>query len=283
MSIPIASKRLFPSAARLMACLIVGVVQLVWFQFGYAQTFSFNQAGSFNQNFSVKKPSPDTVDADIVGEAFDRETGELLYREYYTLDDHKLPSKVEYRLPDGQPLATKKLRFLMGDPTDRTMPSVEHHNLLTGRLMEVQRDDVEGGKISIRYRESHKGALEIAAIPFKKLAVVDAGFDEFVRQYWDRLLAKESLIIYFLMPSRLDFVALRLSYRTIPPNQDEWSKQAVWIQATPANGLLRLFVDPIDLYYQRDSRRLIRYSGVSNLVDPSGSSMTVDIRYRYRQ
>ncbi|WP_439133340.1 hypothetical protein [Pseudomaricurvus sp.] len=218
---------------------------------------------------------------DIVGEARDIESNNLLYREFYTLDERGLPRKVEYRLPDDRLLATKALQFNQsGEPSELTFPSVDHQNLLNGRLMEVQGD---GDPITVRYRESQRDPIEEASLPRKPQAVVDAGFDEFVRQNWDRLMSGERLTMNFLMPSRLDYVALQLRHRTLPSDRDEGSNQAIWIQATPANGFLRLFVDPIDLYYQRDSRRLIRYSGISNLMDPSGSSMTVDIRYQYRQ
>lgn len=239
-----------------------------------------------NANSSIAK-SFSAADADIVGEAFDLKTGQLLYREYYTLNDESLPLRVEYRLPNGEALATKTLQFTKRDNLQSlALPDVQHHNLLNGRLIEVKANNPEANqnRVTVRYRENLKDAIESASIPRQTQAVADAGFDEFVRLNWDRLAAGERLVMNFLMPSRLDFVSLQLRHREIPSGTtDTKAGQTLWIQATPANSLLRLFVDPIDLYYQRDSRRLIRYSGISNLMDPSGSSMTVDIHYQYRQ
>lgn len=236
-------------------------------------------------NTLATEASP-AIDAEIIGEAFDRNTGELLYREYYTLTADSLPLRVDYRLPNGEAMATKSLQFSKRDNLQNlALPDVRHHNLLNGRLIEVEANnpDANQDRVTVRYRENLKDDIESASIPRQAQAVVDAGFDEFVRLHWDRLVAGERLEMNFLMPSRLDFVSLQLRRRDIPSDSGGNGQQTLWIQATPANRLLRLFVDPIDLYYHRDSRRLIRYSGISNLLDPGGSSMTVDIRYQYRQ
>ncbi|GAB3099079.1 hypothetical protein GCM10027217_16870 [Pseudomaricurvus hydrocarbonicus] len=213
--------------------------------------------------------------AEIIGEARNPVSGELMYRELYYLNAQKLPAKVDYRLPDGRLLARKTLDFSsVGESLYRSRPSVEHSNKFTGRLFAV---DSRSGELALTYRESAKEALQATTLSMLDNSAVDAGFDEFVRLRWEQLLAGQTVIMNFLLPSRQRFVSLALQYRHLPAAEDS----LVWIQARPDNGLLRLFVDPIDLYYERDSQRLIRYSGVSNLVDASGASMTVDISYQY--
>ena len=45
--------------------------------------------------------------------------------------------------------------------------------------------------------------------------------------------------------------------------------------------LLGMLVDPFELTYDRGSRRLLRFTGVSNLKDEAGQSQQVDIHYQY--
>ena len=55
----------------------------------------------------------------------------------------------------------------------------------------------------------------------------------------------------------------------------------VCLQIELDSWLLGMLVDPFELTYDRGSRRLLRFTGVSNLKDGEGQSQQVDIHYRY--
>ena len=57
-------------------------------------------------------------------------------------------------------------------------------------------------------------------------------------------------------------------------------KTVIVFRLEPANWIIRKLADPIALVCDNE-RRLMRYSGVSNIEDTNGEGMTVDIKYAY--
>ena len=49
-----------------------------------------------------------------------------------------------------------------------------------------------------------------------------------------------------------------------------------------SNWFVRLLVNPIELGYDPELRRLTRYRGLSNIGDGKGNGLVVDIRYDYQ-
>ncbi len=98
--------------------------------------------------------------------------------------------------------------------------------------------------------------------------IVDAGFDRFVDQHWAELVEGEVLSRPFLVPRRLDFVDFRIR------RESEDDSTYVFLMGVES-ALLRLFVKPIKVTYERKSRRLLRYSGISNMRDNQGDNFEV--------
>lgn len=182
---------------------------------------------------------------DVVGTAYDTSGQQLLYRELHFCSDGQLQCKVDYRDPTGAGIAFKELDYSPGP----------HQPAL---VMRDLRNDLE----------------HVVAASGDEL-VVDAGFDNYVRSRWDDLSAGEAVRFRFKVVGFDDPIRMKAL------RQPDCPAEQLCLKVTVDSWLLGIFADPIELTYARDSQRLLRFRGVSNLRGPDGESQTVDIRYTY--
>ncbi len=108
-------------------------------------------------------------------------------------------------------------------------------------------------------------------------AVVDAGFNFFVEQNWDAIQKGDIKSFHFVAPSQLDY----FSFRVIKDKDIEiGGRDAVIIRLELDNFLFRIFVDPIVLVYDKNSKRLISYEGISNIYNDDGKSYVVRMNFK---
>ncbi len=183
----------------------------------------------------------------VVGRAFDESGEQLLYSEYHYCDS-ELACMIEYRKPDGELIARKDLDYSYG-PHSPALVMIDYLSGKEVRLGFSEREDV----------------------------VVDAGFDNYVRSRWGELSGGESIEFPFQVVGFDQPLAMK-AYRA---NQGSCALQELCLEVSLDSWFLGLLVDPIVLSYARDSRRLLRFRGVSNLRDDKGKTFQVDIRYEY--
>lgn len=182
-----------------------------------------------------------------VGRAFDERGETLLYSEYHYCKS-QLACKIDYRKPDGEVIAHKVLDYSYGPYS----PALIMTDYLSGTQQKVGFGD---------YRD----------------IVIDAGFDNFVRSRWVELAAGDPVEFPFQVvgfDSPLAMKAYRIDGGSCP-------RETLCLEVGLDSWLLGLLVDPIALSYAVDSRRLLRFRGISNLRDDSGETFQVDIRYEY--
>jgi hypothetical protein len=204
------------------------------------------------------------------GDAFDPRSGEVLYRESHYLfrDEDGRGRLVLYRCPDGAPFARKHVFY--GE-----QPQAPAFSLRDARL--GYREGLRRGELGPEvYVQNGRGAEEqralIDAVPD---LVADAGFDEFVRRYWDVLQRGETLRFPFLVPSRLQVMDFRVR------------KQAALGEGAERESVLRLqlgswwsFVLPhIDVVYRDRDLRLMRFEGLTNIRDLRGRNLSARIEF----
>ena len=185
-------------------------------------------------------------DADIVGSALDPGSGSLLYREYHFCTEDGMGCLVIYRDDMGLEIARKQVDYRTG----RRSPTISMRDSRTQKVVVVKPDPE---------------------------SVVDAGFDNFVRESWNLLERDGTLEFPFLVPGRDR--PLNMQARTI--NGEACDGNVLCLQVRPRSWPLGLLVEPILLTYDRENRRLLRYQGVSNIRDAGGNMQKVDIHYRY--
>lgn len=207
----------------------------------------------------------------VIGEAFDATGQTLLYREHHTLDEINRSRLVEYLAPGGQLIGRKQLWY--GDTP--LQPSFNQVISSIGQRISVDR---QGLQLSVLYQSSQAQTPKQALVDVPTTAVVDAGFDELVQQQWPRLLGGQGVAFEFLVPTRQIWISLQLS-----PQACAGDSARLCLRIEPERLLWRWVLDPIFLEYDRSSLRLMRFSGLGNLVDDEGRGLVVDIHYRYTQ
>lgn len=212
--------------------------------------------------------------ARAIGEAYDLENDEFLYREVYCVNGEPDEIEVIYRNETDSVIAHKTLDYRSGPVT----PSFVQNNLYSSEVIEVMLRDgeVSMAVLDAATAEPKKASAEPAG--GKLPVVIDAGFDEYVRQNWDALLAgeKQSFLFPFAERSKLLELRIRSASCSYPTDTDQCFKLEL------SNWFFRMLVAPIELGYDPEQRRLLRYRGLSNIGDGKGNGSVVDIRYVYK-
>jgi hypothetical protein len=105
--------------------------------------------------------------------------------------------------------------------------------------------------------------------------VVDAGFDEFVREQWDSLEQGAAIRVPFLVPSLLETIHFRIRKTAEVPIEGE----AASVIRLSLAGPLGWFLPDIDVSYRKRDRRLMRYRGLTNIRDAGGVLLAAQIDF----
>jgi hypothetical protein len=206
------------------------------------------------------------------GYAYAAADDRLLYRETHWLYaengvEHRL---VLYSCPDGEPFVRKQVDSAPGAAT----PDVDLFDARVGYREGVRSLD---GRREV-FAQSDARSPERRAVlpsPAPPNAVIDAGFDAFVRAHWDTLSRSSVSPVLFLVPSELrylDFSARMLRDEHADGGDVRWFRLSLasWYG----------FVLPhIDLAYDLQTHELRQYSGVSNIRGADGHNLRVTIRF----
>lgn len=210
-----------------------------------------------------------------IGDAFDLKTNTLLYSETHCGSGDGVVQEVFYRAVDRQLIAHKLLRY----GSSATAPSFEQRNYYSREVISVESEpNLISMSVSEMGRADSESGEMVAVKPKASMPVViDAGFDNFVKNNWDKLQASESQTFQFPLATREILVELRISGKDCSYETATETCFSLEID----NWLLRLLSDPIELGYDTNLRRLSRYRGLSNIGDGAGVGLVVDLRYRY--
>lgn len=201
------------------------------------------------------------------GRARDPGSRELMYLEHHLIRrDQGRPAErlVMYRCPDGTAFARKRVDY--SDSAQAPEFSLEDARLGYGEGLRRSR-----GSETVWVRASAGETERSAPVAGTTALVADAGFDEFVRVNWRTLVSGQSVPLRFAVPSRLQALGFRVDRQA-----------SIELDGEPAEsfrlrlgGLLGWIAPHIDVVYGRDSRRLLRFEGLSNLRSDDGRSQLV--------
>ena len=184
---------------------------------------------------------------DIVGLATDLDSGELLYEEHYYCSEDASACSVFYLDPGGDLIASKTIDYQLS---------------------------LQAPGLAFR---DYRFDREIELLPERDDWVVDAGFDNFVRTSWGTLVAGDTV----RFPMQLLGRDKPLDMKAALDDRGECPEAMICFEVQLDSWLLGALIDPIRLQYDRDSQRLMRFTGISNLRSDSDRSQSVDILYRY--
>jgi hypothetical protein len=206
------------------------------------------------------------------GYAYSASDNRLLYRETHWLYsdngvEHRL---VIYTCPDGAPFVRKRVDTAPGAAT----PDVD---LFDGRVGYREGVRTLEGRREVFAQADARAPERRAPLPLPPPpnAVIDAGFDAFVREHWDTLSQAGLSPVPFLVPSELrylDFSARMLRDQQADGGDMRWFR----LQLSSWYGFA---LPHIDVAYDRQTHELREYSGLSNIRDGEGRNLRVTIRF----
>ena len=194
------------------------------------------------------------------GKAWDADRQRLLYTESHWTsfrDGQPQARTVLYRCADGTPFARKEINYAPSTLAPAFAFRDARHGYQEGLRWQAGNPQAWFIKDGTRRERPLAASADLVA---------DAGFDEFIRARWPYLAGDGRQNLRFVLPSRLDSYAFKLKgdgpqrYRNAPA-------QAFTLRL---DGLLGLVAPDIEVLYASDSRRLLRFKGISNIRDDAG-------------
>ncbi len=206
-----------------------------------------------------------------VFEAVAKYKGQVAYLERHTVvyDEQTLiKSQTEYLDPAGKPIASLRSDFThsLAAP-EYIFQDRRQHSLQGQRWM---KQNLEVFSQTKQQKQIEKKHLR----PSPELMMGGEGIIYYIGAHLKELINSEGMDFKFIIPGRLsafDFVIKPLAH-----NDEEASfeiKMKSWI--------MRLFGPRLKLIYDLPNKRLKSFEGLSNLRNPEGEMMSVDIQYVY--
>jgi hypothetical protein len=204
--------------------------------------------------------SPAVAVERYVGTAYRTGADTPLYREVHLVDTSR--HTVLFECPDGKAFARKSLD-VDDSPAE---PDYTFVDARTGYEEGVQRE----GATRIAYVRRPGGQRVDRPLPDPGNAVIDAGFDSYLRTHWDSVI-QGGTTVAFLITSRGRFMPIHIS--AAPANEGDR-------QLTLRLDAWYAFVAPsIVVTYNEADRRLRRYQGPSNIRDDRGKPIEVRVEF----
>ncbi|TGL23867.1 hypothetical protein EHQ46_01690 [Leptospira yanagawae] len=208
------------------------------------------------------------------GKAYDLSSGKYIYsdnhKEYYNNGKHT-HSEIQYKDANGKVFGSKHIEFDQ-NPEVPTFKTVDERDGYT------EGADVKGKSVRLFFKRKKEDPLSEKTYTPKSPAVLDGGFDYFVRNHWDELANGSRLSFHFIAPVQLDdykFAVLKIK-------DGEWKgRQALYLRLEIDNFVLKQVVKPFLLVYDVETRRILQFEGLSNINDENGKSLKVKIVYDY--
>jgi hypothetical protein len=167
---------------------------------------------------------------------------------------------------DAEAFAEKKLDYSLSP----IRPRVNYQQPDFDESLEITYPD--SGSVAVVWQQPG-GDTKRSRVEVSNNLVVDAGFDNLVRQNWDKVVSGESVKFRFLAPTRGTDYAFILE-----PAQSQVVNADHVVQIRPDSVLLKFLVDPIILGYNSEGA-LTAYSGLTNVRENADQNYTAAIRY----
>ena len=208
---------------------------------------------------------------EFVGYAYAVGTDNLVYVETHRLvrsPDGDASLDTSYRSADGEVFATRTVNANEERVTDYKLQDTRNN------YRESVRRTVDGVFIAkTRGEDTEEKTIKSAKA---QSAVIDAGFNEFIRNNWNSLLDGDIKTFQFVNVDRLDLIKLRIKHAG---SETRGGNDIEKFEMNAANFFIRLVLDPIEIDYYSDTRTLHRYQGISNIKDENGNNFDVRIEF----
>ncbi len=212
-----------------------------------------------------------TTPLKLYGIAHDSKKTKILYHEVHeiTLGDDGFNKKVETRYLDS---SLKEFATLKSTFKDNLF--VPDSELKDTRLKRTEKLILDGKAAKIQVStEGQKDQTK--TIQIDSTSVAGQGFNNFLLKYFDDLAAGKNQKVAIVVIPLLDFFKFTASRVGGLSEKDETVEFKIQI----ASVFLKAFADPIYVKYNKKSRNLLEFRGLSNLSDEKDKKQQVLIQY----
>lgn len=199
--------------------------------------------------------------------------GKLVYNELHTIIQENgkiISSETVYTNPKGDIIArlTNSYSQSLNLP-EHTMQDIRHKNIhglkyLNGSPVMFNQDDKESEETKKIEMKDYKG----------KLVVGGQGLHYYLVSNFETVVKNKTLKLKFIIPGRLDAYDFYLKFIG-------QSEGKVIFEVEIDNWFLKLFAPKLNMVYDAKLKRLLSYSGLSNIRTEDKEMMNVDIDYIY--
>lgn len=222
--------------------------------------------------------TPDSASTLIIrGGAFDTERSVPAFSEEHResrRDGKHVATFSLFKAPDGKAMAQRSLDFsrfpLKPDYVFKDLRNGYEEGALA-----------QGAAIRVYFRDSTRAPTKEKRIEVPEPCVVNGGMGFFIKGNWDLLAAGKRMPFNMVVPARLDFfrfVAYADPKKTLS-DKESGGRKCVAFVIEPQSSLLRMLLPTIVMYYDKASKRMVRYQGISNVTDAKGRSLRVRVDY----
>lgn len=195
-----------------------------------------------------------------VGVARDVSGGSIQYIEHHQYLDTG-EHIVKYFDPAGVVLVSKKMSY----PRLPQHPRIQQVDF--ARETEVR---VVPGIRTVRIATSQYGRTKEHELPLDEATIIDAGFDFFIRDHWDRFRLGERQVYKFAMAGQVRLLDVSIT-------KVRESTEGATFSLTPSNFFVRLILPEIRVDYD-GQKRLKAYHGTTNL-DVNARDVVIDFSH----
>ncbi len=148
------------------------------------------------------------------------------------------------------------------------LPNYEFKNSNIGLVEKVQISD---DKKKLQVEVSLNGKFEKYSLPVQENAVMGQGFHNFILENLQTLLIKP-IEVKFIIPRKKDFFNFVLRTERLEKNK-------VHISMVPSSFILKVFLKKLVVTYDLDSKRLLKFDGLTNVEDQNGTAHEMVINF----
>lgn len=132
--------------------------------------------------------------------------------------------------------------------------------------------EMKGKKFRLFVKESKDDKPKEKIISIPSPAVIDGGFNQYIKANWSELEKGKALVFNFAVASRLDYYKMR----TVRISSTD---KTMKVKIEPERKILRMLASPIVVNYDKSTKRILSYEGISNISDEHGDNFTIKLVY----
>lgn len=210
-----------------------------------------------------------TVDTDsYTGYAYKEGVKKPVYTEKFTdktIDGKPSEITTKYYDATNKLIAQRTLSF----SKSKFAPDFKTEDFRTGY---IEGAEAKGNKFRLFVKESKDDKLKEKTISIPAPAVIDGGFNQYIKANWSELEKGTALIFNFAVASRLDYYKMRAVKISA-------TDKTMKVKIEPERKILRMLASPIVVNYDKSTKRILSYEGISNISDENGDNFTIKLVY----